>query len=153
MATFKNLKSGQAPKTALDRAMTSVKPAIWTAVVFSFFINILALTAPLYMMQVYDRVLSSRNVTTLVVLTILIAFLYLVSALLESVRTKLLVRAGVKFDEEINQHTFSAVQKATLSNPSPDMFRRYGIPILFESSLLAPVSSRFVICRGCQSIS
>lgn len=105
-------------KTALDKAMTVVKPAIWTAVIFSFFINILGLTAPLYMMQVYDRVLSSRSITTLVVLTILIALLYFAGALLESIRSKLLVRAGVKFDEEINQHTFSAVQRATLANPS-----------------------------------
>ncbi len=119
MSSARPLRNGPIAKTALDRAIGVVKPAIWTAVVFSFFINILALTAPLYMMQVYDRVLSSRNVTTLIVLTILIAFLYLASALLESIRTKLLVRAGVKFDGEINEHTFSAVQKATLTNPSP----------------------------------
>lgn len=98
--------------------MAAVKPAVWTAVFFSFFINILGLTAPLYMMQVYDRVLSSRNITTLVVLTILIALLYLAGAFLESIRSKLLVRAGVKFDGEINQPAFSAVQRATLVQPS-----------------------------------
>lgn len=105
-------------KTALDKAMSVVKPAVWTAVFFSFFINILGLTAPLYMMQVYDRVLSSRNITTLVVLTILIALLYLAGAFLESIRSKLLVRAGVRFDGEINQHAFSAVQRATLVQPA-----------------------------------
>jgi ATP-binding cassette, subfamily C, bacterial len=115
MRTNRNAPTG---KTALDKAMTVVKPALWTAVVFSFFVNILGLTAPLYMMQVYDRVLSSRSITTLVVLTILIAILYFASALLETIRSKLLVRAGVKFDEEINQQTFSAVQRATLANPS-----------------------------------
>lgn len=109
---------GANQSTALDNAMTVVKPAIWTAVFFSFFINILGLTAPLYMMQVYDRVLSSRSITTLLVLTILIAFLYFSAALLESIRSKLLVRAGVKFDEEINEHTFSAVQRATIAQPS-----------------------------------
>ena len=83
--------------------MKAVRPAIWIAVFFSLFINILGLTAPLYMMQVYDRVLSSRSVTTLIVLTILIAFLYFAAAMLESIRSKLLVRAGVKFDEEINE--------------------------------------------------
>ncbi len=67
MASARAPRNGPVGKTALDKAMTVVKPAIWTAVVFSFFINILALTAPLYMMQVYDRVLSSRSITTLVV--------------------------------------------------------------------------------------
>ena len=118
MAPIRKSQTTLPGKTALDRAMTVVKPALWTAVVFSFFVNILGLTAPLYMMQVYDRVLSSRSITTLVVLTILIAILYFASALLETVRSKLLVRAGVKFDEEINQQTFSAVQRATLANPS-----------------------------------
>jgi PrtD family type I secretion system ABC transporter len=104
--------------TALDNAMEAVKPALWAAVTFSLFINVLGLTAPLYMMQIYDRVLGSRNLTTLAVLTLIVAILFFVSALLESLRTKLLVRAGVKFDEEINEHAFSAVQRATLSNPS-----------------------------------
>jgi PrtD family type I secretion system ABC transporter len=104
--------------TALDNAMAAVKPALWTAVIFSFFINVLGLTAPLYMMQIYDRVLGSRNLTTLAVLTLIVAILFFVSALLESLRTKLLVRTGVKFDEEINEHAFSAVQRATLNSPS-----------------------------------
>lgn len=118
MALVRNNRNAATGKTALDKAMTVVKPAIWTAVIFSFFINILGLTAPLYMMQVYDRVLSSRSVTTLVVLTILIAFLYFSAAMLESIRSRLLVRAGVKFDDEINEHTFSAVQRATIAQPS-----------------------------------
>lgn len=105
-------------KTALDRAMSAVKPAIWTAVVFSFFINILGLTAPLYMMQVYDRVLSSRNISTLVVLTLLIAALYLGSSFLEAIRSKVLIRAGVRFDENISHDAFHAVQRATLASPS-----------------------------------
>lgn len=118
MASLRTHRSSSERKTALDRAMATVKPAIWTAIVFSLFINILGLTAPLYMMQVYDRVLSSRSVTTLVVLTLIIAFLFLASAALESIRTKLLVRAGVLFDEKINEHAFSAVHRATLANPS-----------------------------------
>ena len=118
MAMASAARPGAKEPTALNRAMKKVRPALWTAVVFSFFINILGLTAPLYMMQVYDRVLSSRSITTLVVLTILIAILYFTSALLESLRSQLLVRAGVKFDEEINEEAFGAVQRATLAQPS-----------------------------------
>ncbi len=110
-----------APKTdtALTAAVRAARPALVTAVVFSLFINILGLTGPLYMMQVYDRVLSSRNIATLVVLTVLIAILYAVSAALESLRTRLLVRSGLKFDEELNEHAFDAVQRASLRKPSP----------------------------------
>ena len=119
MSSSRQVRPGANQPTALNRAMKAVRPALWTAVVFSFFINILGLAAPLYMMQVYDRVLSSRNVTTLVMLTIIIAILYFGSALLESLRTQLLVRAGIKFDEEINAEAFAAVQRVTLVNPSP----------------------------------
>lgn len=108
----------RAGKTALDMAMSAIKPAIGTAIVFSFFINILGLTAPLYMMQVYDRVLSSRNVTTLVVLTMIIAALYLGASFLEAFRSKVLIRAGVHFDDKISHEAFHAVQRATLASPS-----------------------------------
>lgn len=104
--------------TALDKALKLAKPAFVTAIVFSFFINLLGLTGPLYMMQVYDRVLSSRNVTTLMVLTLIIAFLYIVWAVLESLRSKVLVRAGVRFDEVASPPMFQAVQRMSLMNPT-----------------------------------
>lgn len=110
---------GKKAPTALNAAIRTTRPAFVTAIIFSFFINLLGLTGSLYMMQVYDRVLSSRNLTTLVVLTILIAILYLVSACLESLRTRLLVRAGVRFDEEVNADAFNAVQRASLRQPGP----------------------------------
>lgn len=120
--SFANMRQrGPAAKidTALNAAVRAARPALVTAVVFSLFINILGLTGPLYMMQVYDRVLSSRNISTLVVLTVLIALLYAISAALESLRTRLLVRSGLKFDEELNEHAFDAVQRASLRKPSP----------------------------------
>ncbi len=104
--------------TALDTALKLTRPAFLTAIIFSFFINLLGLTGPLYMMQVYDRVLSSRNVTTLMVLTLIIAFLYIVWAVLESLRSKVLVRAGVRFDEVASPPMFQAVQRMSLMNPT-----------------------------------
>ncbi len=53
-------KSADKP-TPLNQALLSVRPAILIAVFFSMFINILALVSPIYMLQVYDRVLTSRN--------------------------------------------------------------------------------------------
>ncbi|MGI6246010.1 MAG: type I secretion system permease/ATPase [Pseudochelatococcus sp.] len=105
-------------ENALDLAFRAARPAILTAVFFSLFINVLALVGPLYMMQVYDRVLSSRNVTTLLLLTLIVALLYMTASVLETVRTRLLVRAGLAFDAEVQTEAFDAVQRATVQQPS-----------------------------------
>lgn len=107
-------RSGEKP-TILDRAVDVAKPAVMSALVFSFFINILALVSPLYMLQVYDRVLSSRNVATLVVLTLICVFLFVVYGLLEALRTQVLVRGGLKFDAEARDPIFRAVLDSTLT--------------------------------------
>jgi ATP-binding cassette subfamily C protein RsaD len=108
-------RSAGAKPTILDRAVEVMKPAVITAMVFSFFINILALVSPLYMLQVYDRVLSSRNVATLVVLTLLCVFLFMVYGLLEALRTQVLVRGGLKFDNAARDPIFRAVLDSTLT--------------------------------------
>ena len=105
------------PTNIVNKALRATRPALITAVVFSFFINVMALAAPLYMLQVYDRVLVSRNISTLVVLTLLVAFVYAVSAALETIRSKVLIRGGVLFDRIANPDVFRAVQKATLLHP------------------------------------
>jgi ABC-type bacteriocin/lantibiotic exporter with double-glycine peptidase domain len=62
--------------------------------ILSFFINLLILTSPIYMMQVYDRVLTSGRTETLVLLTIIAGIAVLVLGLLEMVRSKVLGRIG-----------------------------------------------------------
>lgn len=107
-------RSGAKP-TILDQAVLVARPAVITAMVFSFFINILALVSPLYMLQVYDRVLTSRNVSTLIVLTVICVFLFLVYGLLEALRTQVLVRGGLKFDGVARDPIFKSVLDSTLS--------------------------------------
>lgn len=111
-------RSGEKP-TILDKAVEVMKPAVITAMVFSFFINILALVSPLYMLQVYDRVLSSRSVSTLVVLTVLCIFLFLMYGFLEALRTQVLVRGGLKFDGVARDPIFKAVLDSTLTRRGP----------------------------------
>ena len=101
--------------TPLNVAANAARPALITAMVFSFFINILALVSPLYMLQVYDRVLSSRNVMTLVVLTLICIFLFVIYGFLEALRTQVLVRAGLKFDGQVRDPVFRAVLDSTLN--------------------------------------
>jgi ATP-binding cassette subfamily C protein len=100
--------------TVIDKGLKAIKPALMGTIVFSFFINLLGLVSPIYMMQVYDRVLSSRSISTLLFLTLILAFFYAVIALLEMVRSRVLIRAGVKFDRVVNPEVFRAIQKFTL---------------------------------------
>ena len=79
-----------------------------TAGVFSFFINVLMLVPAMYMLQVYDRVLASRNETTLLMLTLIILALYALMAGLEWLRAKLLVQAGLRLDANLNQRVLSS---------------------------------------------
>ncbi|MDE2486715.1 MAG: type I secretion system permease/ATPase [Alphaproteobacteria bacterium] len=102
--------------TELNRAINETRPAILIAVFFSLFINLLALVSPLYMLQVYDRVLQSRSTTTLVFITLIAVFLYFVYGALESLRTQVLVRAGIKFDGEVRGHIFKSVLDATVQH-------------------------------------
>jgi PrtD family type I secretion system ABC transporter len=81
---------------------------------FSFAINLLQFTAPLYMLQVYDRVLGSHNTTTLLVLTILVLGLFILMAILEFIRSRVLVRVGAAMEAKINQRIFDAAFEATL---------------------------------------
>lgn len=85
--------------------------------VVSVFINLLMLVSPIYMMQVYDRVLASRNETTLVVITLAAIGLYLVYAGLEALRGRALVRLGVQLDERLGPRVFDTIFRFSLRLP------------------------------------
>lgn len=92
--------------------------------VFSLFVNLLMLTGPLYMMQVYDRVLGSRSEATLIALTVLVAFLFAIMGLLEYARGRVLARAGARFQSLLDRRVFSALLRsasaqAAGSRPTP----------------------------------
>ncbi|MCC1480363.1 type I secretion system permease/ATPase [Roseibaca sp. Y0-43] len=76
--------------------------------VVSIFTNMLMLTGPLFMLQVYDRVLSSRSEATLVVLFALVAFLYLMYGLLDHARARIAARAGARYQLEMDAPVFKA---------------------------------------------
>ncbi len=72
------------------------------------FINLLGLVPSIYMLQVYDRVLQSRNVTTLVMLTVILLGFYVMTGMLELARSKLLIRIGAQLDMKLNNRVFIA---------------------------------------------
>ena len=83
----------------------------WFVAIFSSFVNALMLTGPLYMLNVYDRVLGSRSEETLLALFILMAFLFGMMGLLDFVRGRVLSRIGAKFQATLDQRVFAAVIK------------------------------------------
>jgi PrtD family type I secretion system ABC transporter len=86
----------------------AARPLIVRAALFSAGVNLLMLTGPLYMLQLYDRVLSSRSMPTLAVLTLLIVGLYAAMAVLDFVRTALVSRAAARFDARLSEAAFNA---------------------------------------------
>ena len=81
----------------------------WAVGLFGVFVNLLMLTGPLYMLQVYDRVLGSRSVATLIALSALVAFLFAMYGLLEFSRSRVMARAGARFQARLDGRVFDAV--------------------------------------------
>ena len=76
--------------------------------VFSALVNLLMLTGPLYMLQIYDRVLGSQSQETLVALTVLIVLLFAIMGVLDHVRGRVTARIGARFLDRLDRRVFSA---------------------------------------------
>ena len=79
---------------------------LWASFLFSTFVNLLMLTGPLFMLQVYDRVLGSRSEETLVALLVLVLALYGFMWLLDFARTRILARVGARFQAALDDKVF-----------------------------------------------
>ena len=90
----------------LARATGAVRGVLLVVVMFSFTINALMLTVPLYMLQIYDRVLTSRSHETLIMLSVLALGLLLTVGVLEFARSRVLVRVGGRIDGALNTKLF-----------------------------------------------
>ena len=86
-------------------------------VLFSAVVNLLLLTSPLYMLQVYDRVLTSRSEATLVVLTALAAFLFLILGVLDHARTRILARIGARLRQGLDKRVHAAALARSIGAP------------------------------------
>ena len=102
----------------LQNAYKKFRAIFGATILFSFFVNLLMFVGPLYMLQIYDRVLTSRNETTLVVISVVAVALLLTYGLLEFVRSRMLVRAGLQFDSILSRPLFDRVARMQLVNPN-----------------------------------
>jgi len=92
----------------LDSAILSCRRAFVAVGLFSLAINLLLLAPAIYMLQVYDRVLSSRNEVTLLMLTLIVVGLYVLEAVIELVRSGVLIRTSAALDVSLAARVFDA---------------------------------------------
>jgi len=105
----------------LREARRASKGLFASAFLFSVFVNLLMLTGPLFMLQVYDRVLGSRSNETLLALFVLVAFLYLMMGLLDFSRGRVMARVAARFQALLDARVFSAVlRKQAVARGAPD---------------------------------
>lgn len=101
----------------LASVVAKLRANFLAVVFFSFFINLLVFVGPLYMLQVYDRVLTSRSGVTLAMLTLLAVSLLVVYGLLEAIRSRLLVRTGARFSELLSEPLFRIAFRRHIREP------------------------------------
>jgi ATP-binding cassette subfamily C protein len=98
-------------------AFRSCQPAFTGVALFSAVINILMLTGSIYMLQIYDRVLASRSVSTLVGLSLIVLAAYLLQGTLDAIRSRMLARIGARFGELLSARIFELVTLLPLKRP------------------------------------
>ncbi len=103
-------------RSELAKALAKCRSAFVGVGLFSALINLLMLTGPLFMLQIYDRVLPSRSVPTLIGFGILAIVLYAFQALLEGIRGRVLVRIGSSLDEQLSARVYSVIAQLPLKS-------------------------------------
>lgn len=91
-------------------------PALRNVLVFSLLINVLLLAPALYMLQVYDRVVNSRSLVTLLMLTLLVIGLYMLLEVFEWIRGRLMNEVGVTVDRRLRKGLLHALFTSRLRN-------------------------------------
>ena len=110
MSNQRNPAARTAGKHPVAMLLLKYSPVLTSVGIFSGVINILALAGSFYMLQVYDRVLPSQSVPTLIGLSVLMVGLYAVTGMLEYLRARIMSRIGVRIDKNLTQQVFRAVQ-------------------------------------------
>jgi len=145
----------QPPASAeLAAALGACRRAFLAIALFSGMSNILMLTGSLFMLEVYDRVIPSRSVPTLVALLILASGLYAAQGIIDAIRSRILVRVGNSLDETLSLRVYDAIVRLPLTlgvrsegaQPIRDLDT---VP----ASSPAPARSLCSTCLGCRSTS
>jgi ATP-binding cassette subfamily C protein len=109
---------GQNTGSELSTALAACRSAFLGVALFSALLNVLYLTGSFYMLEVYDRVLPSRSLPTLVGITLLALLLFAFQGLFDIVRSRILVRIGRGIDEAVNERVYDVLVKLPLRTSS-----------------------------------
>lgn len=102
------MKAKNTPQNEIAEILSSFRRAFYTVGMFSAVINLLMLMPALYMLQLYDSVLTSRNEMTLLMLTLIMLGAYIFMGALEYIRSFVLIRVGAQFDLKMNKRVYTA---------------------------------------------
>lgn len=108
------------PRNEIADVIKTRSKVFWTVGLFTAFINLLMLVPSVYMLQVYDRVLPSRNEITLLMLTLIMLGLFGMMSLLEYVRSMVVIRIGSQLDMRLNNRVYTAAYETNLKNGNSD---------------------------------
>lgn len=121
------------------------------AALFSGVINILALIGPVFMLEVYDRVIPSQSVPTLVALGLLALGVYALSGLLDIIRSRVMVRIASSLDLALSAKVFNVIAGASLKTPiTGDALKPAQELDQIRGFIGGPGLVAFSICLGCR---
>jgi ATP-binding cassette subfamily C exporter for protease/lipase len=113
-------------RSELTRTLWGFRSEFLMVGLFSMLTNVLMLSPTLYMLQVYDRVMASQSELTLLAVSMLTLVLYGIMSFCEWMRSRLLVHAGVRLDNELSTKVFNASFEAQLNQNSTNPQRAFG---------------------------
>src|SRR2546430_3391079 len=121
---FSGLLSALASDDPVAQALRGSARRMIGIAVFSGVINILMLSGSLYMLQVYDRVIPSRNIATLFGLSLMVLFAYLVQGYFDALRARMLCRVATLFDVGLQESIHTALATLPLRGVKPVLMQQ-----------------------------
>jgi ATP-binding cassette subfamily C protein len=144
----------QPASSELAAALGACRRAFVATAVFSGMSNLLMLTGALFMLEVYDRILPSRSVPTLVALLFLVAGLYAAQGMIDTIRSRILVRVGHSLAESMSGRVYDAIVRLPLRiGGKGEGTQPIATWIMCAAFFPEAARWRSLICRGCPSIS
>lgn len=110
---------------------------LWASFILTFVIEVAAITPILYMLNTYDRVMSSRSFVTLVSITVVMVLVFLFSSLLEWLRAQVLIRLALKLDWELAPDVFDAAYRSQLRRQDINIHQLLGDLLSFKQFVSA----------------
>ena len=119
-------------KTPVGALMFKQTRVLWAGMVLTFFIELVALSPIIYMLNTYDRVVTSRSLVTLISLTVVLVLVYMFSGTMEWVRTQIMVRLALKLDWELGPDVFDAAYRNHTKNKDVNIHQLLGDLVSFK---------------------